>query len=70
MVGVDVYIAFMCLRVCFLYLIELPFDVICCVIVCLLAGLVFWFVGFGAECSSFGCLLAVLTFWYCVCFML
>lgn len=21
----------------------------------------FWFVGFGAECSSFGCLLAVLT---------
>lgn len=37
MVGIDVYIAFMCLRVCFLYLIELPFDVICCVIVCLLA---------------------------------
>lgn len=37
MVGIDVYIAFMCLRVCFLYLIELPFAVICCVIVCLLA---------------------------------
>lgn len=32
--GVDAYIAFMCLRVCFLYLIELSFGVICCVIVC------------------------------------